>query len=306
MVSIPSARLDLVSGGLLGALAIVWGCSFFFAEIALRYVPPLTITLYRVAFAVPVLYVMIRMYQIPVPKSAKAWGCYAVMGALNNAVPFSLIFWGQTHIGGGLASILNATTAVTGAVVAGLLLADERLTGRKIMGGLLGLLGVAVIMGLDLLVGFNPTHLGQLAILGAGLSYAFAGVWARKFLSDHAPIANAFGMLVCSSILMGPVAIYADGLPRFDLPLAAWGSLLGLAVLSTALAYILFFEVLARAGSANALLVTLLIPPVTITLTATVLDETLDIQAIYGFGMIAIGLIVTDGRVFDLLRRRKF
>ena len=183
------------------------------------------------------------------------------IGLLNNALPFSLIFWGQTNIGSGLVSILNGTTVVFGAVVAGILLVDEPLTARKIIGALFGIFGVAVIMGLDALTNFDPRNLAQLAVLGAALSYAFAGVWGRRFLSGYPPIMNAFGMLVCSTALMIPTAIYFEGIPTVSLSIEVWNSLLAVAVLSTALVYLLYFKILVRAGSSNLMLVTLLIPP---------------------------------------------
>ena len=180
--------IDLTSGLLLLALATVWGGSFFFAEIALREVPPLTIALHRVFWAVPVLFLLVCWQGLEIPRSARVWMCYLMMGALNNAIPFSLIFWGQTSIGCGLASILNGTTAVFGAVVAGLFLVDEPLTSRKIIGALFGVFGVAVIMGLDALTNFSLQNLGQLAVMGAALSYAFAGVWGKRFLSSSVTV----------------------------------------------------------------------------------------------------------------------
>ena len=139
----------------------------FFGEIALREVPPLTITLHRVVWALPILALIVLFKGISVPRSPKIWGAYLVMGALNNAIPFSLIFWGQTQIESGLASILNGTTAMFAAVVAGLLLREEPLTAKKIIGAALGIAGVAFIMGPSALTDFNPSNLAQLAILGA-------------------------------------------------------------------------------------------------------------------------------------------
>ncbi|MEQ8898493.1 MAG: DMT family transporter [Roseovarius sp.] len=285
---------------MMAALATVWGGSFFFAEIALREVPPLTITLHRVLWALPVLFLVIRLRGIAIPRSPRIWGAYLVMGALNNAIPFSLIFWGQTRIDSGLASILNGTTAVFGAVVAGLLLADEPLTPRRICGALLGLGGVAVIMGPGALSGLDPANLAQLAILGAALSYAFASVWGRATLSSTPPEMNALGMLTGSTLLMIPVVLLTDGPPTLALPGQTWAALLALATLSTALAYLLYFGILARAGAANLMLVTLMIPPVAVALGAGVLGERLSPGAIAGFALIAFGLVVTDGR---LLRR---
>ncbi len=298
--------IDLTSGTLLLALATVWGGSFFFAEIALREVPPLTITLHRVFWAAPVLLLAVLWQGLKIPRSIRAWICYLVMGALNNAIPFSLIFWGQTNIGSGLASILNGTTAVFGAVVAGILLVDEPLTPRKIIGALFGVFGVAVIMGLDALTSFDLRNLGQLAILGAALSYAFAGVWGKRFLSGNPPIMNAFGMLVGSTALMIPVAIFTDGMPVLALSTEVWASLLAVAILSTAVAYLFYFEILVRAGSANLMLVTLLIPPIAVGLSVAFLGEKMGYEAWLGFGLIAVGLAVTDGRLFSWLRQGSY
>ncbi len=293
--------IDLTSGLLLLGLAAVWGGSFFFAEIALREVPPLTVALHRIIWAVPALFAVVWWQGIKIPRSAMVWLCYLVMGALNNAIPFSLIFWGQVSIESGLASILNGTTAVFGAVVAGIFLVDEPLTVRKIIGALLGIFGVAVIMGLDALTNFDLRNLAQLAILGAALSYAFAGVWGKRFLSGFPPIMNAFGMLVGSAVLMIPVAILAEGVPAIDLSVEVWASLLAVSLLSTAMAYLLYFEILVRAGSANLMLVTLLIPPFAVGLSYTFLGERLGSEAWLGFGLIAIGLSVTDGRLWRWL-----
>ena len=174
-----STKLDLTSSLLLLALASVWGGSFFFAEIALTEVPPLTITLHRVFWAAPLLLIVVRIAGIPLPRDPRIWGAYLVMGALNNAIPFSLIFWGQSQIDSGLASILNGTTAMFGAVVAGLLLKDEPLTPNKLAGAGLGLIGVGLIMGPDALLGFNLANLAQLAILAGSLSYAVAAYRKR-------------------------------------------------------------------------------------------------------------------------------
>ena len=295
----PSAAL------MMAALATVWGGSFFLVEIALNHVPPLTITLHRVAWALPVLFLVIRLRGIAIPRSPRIWGAYLVMGALNNAIPFSLIFWGQTRIDSGLAAILNGTTAVFAAVVAGLVLADEPLTPRKIIGALFGLAGVAAVMGPGALAGLDPANLAQLAILGAALSYAFASVWGRAMLSGTPPEMNALGMLTGSTLLMLPLVLLTDGAPTLALPLEAWAALLALSTLSTALAYLLYFGILARAGAANLMLVTLMIPPVAVALGAGLLGERLSPGAIAGFALIALGLLVTDGRAMSRLGQRR-
>ena len=293
-------RLTFASTMMLLALAAVWGGSFFFAEIALSEVPPMTITLHRVLWALPLLFILVKMSGIALPKEPRVWGAYLVMGALNNAIPFTLIFWGQTQIDSGLASILNGMTAMFGAVVAGFLLKDEPLTANKVFGAVLGLFGVAIIVGPDAITNLSPTNLGQLAIILACLSYAFASVWGKTALRHQPPMMNALGMVAGSSLIMVPLVVWIDGVPSLSLSGSVISALLGLAVLSTTLAYVLYFAILKRAGAANLMLVTLLIPPFAIALGVLVLGEKLSSTAWFGFAFIALGLVVTDGR---LLRR---
>ena len=299
-----SPRLTLTATLMLLALAAVWGGSFFFAEVALEEVPPLTVTFHRVSWACPILLAIVLVLRIPLPRDPRIWFAFLVMGALNNSIPFSLIFWGQTQIESGLASILNGTTALFGAVVAGVLLKDEPLTLNKLIGAGLGLLGVAVIIGPKALTELSPTNLGQGAVVLAALSYAFASVWAKTQLSTQPPLVNAFGMVAGSSLLMLPIVLIVDCPPTYALSTVTTASLFGLAALSTVLAYVLYFAILPRAGAANLMLVTLLIPPFAILLGAAFLDERLTPTAWVGFACIAVGLCVTDGRLPALFASR--
>ena len=294
-------HLSPIAWILLLALGTVWGGSFYWAEIALRELGPLTIVAIRVGGAALFLGALLKITGTPFPKGARPLAAFALMGLLNNAIPFSLIVWGQSQIDSGLAAILNATTAVFGAVCAGLLLADERLTGPKIIGAVFGVLGVATIMGPGPLTSLSPTDLGQLAILGAALSYALASVWGKLSLSGNAPLANAFGMTAAATVWMVPTALVAEGMPALPLSPQTWAALAGLSVLATVVAYLLYFEILRRAGAANLMLVTLLVPAVAILLGWSLLDETLSATAWIGFGLIAIGLVCSDGR---MLKRR--
>lgn len=304
MTNATSPTLDVKSTILLLMLAAIWGGSFFFGEIALREVPPLTITLHRIIWAVPILAVIVYLKRVAIPRSKGVWGAYLVMGALNNAIPFSLILWGQTQIESGLAAILNGTTAMFAAVAAGLLLKDEPLTAKKILGAVLGLAGVAFIMGPSALTEFNLTNLAQLAILGATLSYACASVWGKAALAGHPPLMNALGMLIGSTVLMIPIVLVVDGPPNLALSASVWGALLGLATLSTAMAYVLYFAILARAGAANLMLVTLLVPPFAIALGVLFLGERMGPEAWIGFAIIGLGFAVTDGRLLSFLMRK--
>ena len=289
-------RIDSRSAILLTGLAFIWGSSFFFAAIALQEVPPITLTLFRVILAIPLLALIVWFRGESLPRETKVWGSYLVMGTLNNAIPFSLIFWGQTQITSGLSSILNGATGVTGIIVAGIMLKDERLSPHKVIGVIIGFFGVIVTLGVDTLQSFNILSLGQFAILLAGLSYSFAGVWAKLRLAGQSAEMNAFGMLTCSCILMFPITLWVDGIPNLDLMTDTWVALIALAVFCTSVAYLLYFKILKRAGSGNLMLVTLLIPPVAVTLGVFVLGESIKATSLIGFALIALGLVVVDGR----------
>ncbi len=296
--------LDSNSALLLLVLSALWGGSFFFGDIALQEVPPLTVTLHRVIWAVPIIALVMKLKGVAFPRSLRFWGASVVMGALNNAIPFALILWGQTQIESGLASILNSTTSMFAVVMAGLFLADEPFTFRKFVGVALGTAGVAFIMGPDMLGDFSLGNLAQLAILGGSLGYALAGVWAKRTMSGHPPLACAFGMLICTTMLLIPIVLLVDGVPRLTLSVPVWAALLGISALSTALAYVLYFIILTRAGAGNVLLVALLTPLFAIALGVFFLGETMAPEAWTGFAIIALGFAVMDGRLGTLLMRK--
>ena len=219
------------------------------------------------------------------------------MGLLNNALPFTLITWGQLTIPSGLAAIVNASTAIFGVLAAALLFRDERLTAPRLTGVLLGFTGVAVAIGLQTLTALNLTSLPQLALVAVAMSYAIAAVFARRMLGGLAPQVAAAGMLTGSSLLMLPTALWVDGPPVLTHGAQIWGALGYLAVISTAGAYLLYYRVLGMAGAGNLSLVTLLTAPIAIALGALILGEALPLRAYAGFALIALGLLVIDGRL---------
>jgi drug/metabolite transporter (DMT)-like permease len=228
-----------------------------------------------------------------------------VMGMLNNVIPFTLMAWGQLHIETGLAAILNAATAVWGTLIAAAIFRDERLTARKAVGVALGFGGVAVAVGAGALAALDLRSLGQLAVVAGTVSYAFAAVWARARLKGLPPVVAAAGMLTAAALVMGPLAVAVEGRPSFALSPVTWVAIGYMALVATAFAYLLYYRVLAMAGSANLLLVTLIIPPVAIVLGAWVRGEALPPHAFAGLAMLAAGLLVLDGRVLRRLRRAR-
>ena len=292
--------------GLLIALSVLWGGSFFFTGVAVKELPPLTIVLLRVGGAAVILLVLLRTMGIRMPTDARTWAAFFAMGLLNNVVPFCLIVWGQTHIASGLASILNATTPLFTVIVAHFLTSDEKMTGNRLVGVLVGLVGVVAMIGPEALRGLGNNVVAQLAILGATLSYAFAGVFGRRFTRmGVAPMATAAGQVAASTLLLLPVAVLVDRPWTLLMPSPqAWAAILGIAALSTALAYVLYFRILATAGATNLLLVTFLIPVTSILLGTVVLGESLDPKHFLGIALIGAGLAFVHGRLLQTLRPR--
>jgi drug/metabolite transporter (DMT)-like permease len=290
--------------GLLLILSLVWGSSFFLMAVALQGFPPLTIVLVRVVLAAMVLVAACRLLGLALPHTRQGWIACAGMGLLNNAIPFTLIVMGQQHIPSGLAAVVNAATPVFMVLTAHLLTTDEKLTPNRLAGTLAGLLGVAILAGPALLdAGQGQEALGIALCLGACLSYGLCGVWSRRLKRvDLPPLGAAAGQCLCSALMMAPLALAIDqpwALPTP--PLAAVLALVVLGIFATALAYALFFGILARAGATNTSLVTLLVPVTALLLGAFVLEEALAPRHLAGMAVIALGLLLIDGRVLARL-----
>ncbi|WP_211221112.1 DMT family transporter [Desulfotignum balticum] len=284
-------------------LSIIWGGSFFFVGVAVKELPPLTIVLGRVALASVILLVIVYFKGKRMPLSLSIWGSFLVMGALNNLIPFCLIVWGQTHIESGLASILNATTPIFSVVLAHFFTREEKLTLNRISGIVLGWIGVSVLIGIESLRGFGLEVFGQIAVLCAAVSYAFAAIYGRRFKNMN-PIVVATGMLCGSTIMMIPLTLYFDQPWNLAPGAMTIMSILGLAAISTSLAYIIYFHVLATAGPTNLLLVTFLIPISAIALGVMVLGEQLGWEVFVGMGIIFLGLITIDGRLLKKFKKK--
>lgn len=284
-------------------LAVIWGGSFLSIRIALDEISPLASVAHRTTWAMLILWVVIAVKRIPLPRDPKIWFAFLVMGLLNNVIPFILMAWGQLHIESGLTSIFNAFTAVVGVVVAALFFSDERITTRKAIGVVLGFFGVAVAIGLENFRSFDLRSLAQLAIIAGTVFYAFAGVWARKRLIGMPPQMAAAGMLTGSTAIMLPLVWIVEGQINLNLQPRTILAIAYYAIVATAVAYLLYYRVLAMAGSGNLMLVTLLVAPIAITLGALVLNESLGVNAYCGFAILALGLVVLDGRALKALRR---
>ncbi|MEP1198722.1 DMT family transporter [Tateyamaria sp.] len=283
-------------------LATIWGASFLAIRVALDEVPPLTSVAHRTGWAMLALWAVVAVMRLPLPRDPRIWFGFLGMGLLNNVIPFGLMAWGQLYIETGLTSILNGATAIFGVIAAALFFADERITTRKAIGVTLGFLGVATAIGLDNFRSFDLQSLAQLAILAGTVSYALASVWARHFLGGLAPQVAAAGMLTGSTLIILPLAWIIDGPISLDLATPTLLAIGYYAFIATAGAYLLYYRVLALAGSGNLMLVTLLIPPVAIALGAWVRGEALGPNAFVGFALLALGLVILDGRLWACVR----
>lgn len=279
-------------------LSVMWGGSFFFIEIAITGLPTFTIVVLRVGLAAIALHLMLALYGRHVPGGFDVWRTFLTMGFLNNVVPFVLIVWGQSTITSALASILNATTPLFTVVVAHLWTEDEKLTVSKAVGVLIGFAGVVVMVGAEALEGIAGDVLAQLAVLCAALFYAFSGVYGRRFRRlGVSPIDSAAGQLTASTVMLLPLALLVDRPWTIPPPgMQVWFAVAGQAILSTALAYLLFYRILAVSGATGIMLVTFLIPVSAIFLGVTFLGEALEPVQVGGMILIGFGLAAIDGR----------
>lgn len=293
---------------LLLVLSVLWGGSYFFAAVALSALPPLTLALARVSLAAAALLLLCVATGNLSLQAPRPWLAFLIMGAINNVLPYALIFWSQTRIDSGLAAILNATTPFFAALLAQWFTADERLSAGKLAGIAIGVAGVAVMLGPELLAGLGGQLLAQLAVLAAALSYAAAGVFGRRF-AGRPSLQVAAGQLTASTLLLLPAALWVERPWRLAADSApdpaVWAAVAALALVSTSLAYVIYFRILARAGATNLLLVTLLIPVSAVLLGAGILGERLQPEHLAGMALIAAGLLQIDGRIWHWRRRQR-
>ena len=298
-------RIDARDWSLLAVLSVLWGGSFFFNGVVLKELPPLTVVLLRVALAALILLPVLRAYQIRFPVGLSGWKPFFAIALLNNVLPFSLIVIGQTYIPSGLASILNATTPLFTVVVMAAA-GDEKLHARRVVGVVTGLVGVIILHGQDVHgqdLGFQSGEgVGILLCLAAAFSYGLSALYARRKLSNSPPLATATIQLLASALMMTIVAAVFERPWQLPMPgMTTWLAMIGLSALSTALAYIVFFQVLRRSGSTNVMLVTLLIPVTAILLGYLVLGESFSLREMIGALVIGSALLLMDGRVLKLI-----
>ena len=287
--------------GVIMLLSLLWGGAFFMIELGLRGFPPITLVFLRMALAVPPMLLILKVMGHRLPGDLKSWRQLFILGTINAALPFILFFWGQTQIDSGLASILNATTPLWGVVTAHFLTRDEKATPARVVGVFLGLAGITVMVGTDALGGMSGNVLAQMACLAATFFYALAAVYARTLSqSTMTPLVVATGQVITAALIMLPIMLAVDQpwtlpTPEWD----AWAGAIGLAIPSTAIAYVFYFRLIDKAGASNAMLVAFIMPVIAVVLGVVALGETVEPKEAAGALLIAFGLIAIDGRIFD-------
>lgn len=283
------------------ALGLVWGGSFFFARVAVAEMHPLTLVLFRVSIAAAALQLWLAIRGPSFALALPHWKGFLLLAVLNNVIPFSLIFAGQTQLGAGLAAVLNATTPFWTALIANAATRDEKLTWNKLAGIGLGVAGTAVMIGPDLSGSAEGPVWPKVALIGASVSYAVALMVAKRLSTVPSPVV-ATAQLSFSTLVMIPVVLAVNGAAGlFAASPHVWAAVFGLALVSTAFAYLLYFSIVRSAGATNASLVTLIVPVSAILLGVAVLGERLQAFELIGMTVIGAGLVVIDGRIF---RRR--
>ena len=291
--------------GMLIVLSIFWGGSFLFIGIAVSDFQPFSIAFLRVVIAAVVLWIVLIALRTEIPTKPRLWASFLVMGAINGAIPYSLMAWGQSHIASGLASILIAATPVITVVAAHFLTADEPMTASRLAGVVAGLLGVTVLIGPTALGDVGRSLLGQLAIIAAATTYALASIYGRRYAKQGIPpLVIATGQVTASTLLLLPMVLLFDQPWQLPPPSTlAWAAIAGLGLFSTAIAYLLYFRVLATAGATNLTLVNFLVPITAIFLGIVILNEILLVQHVAGMLLIAGGVALIDGRISERIKR---
>jgi drug/metabolite transporter (DMT)-like permease len=290
--------------GLLLVLALLWGSSYFFYKVLIAELPPVTVVLGRLGLAAAAMHLWLAAQGQSMPMSAELWRRFLQLGFLNCSLPFVLIAWAELHISSGLASILNATTPIFMVAVAHWGTDDEKLSAGKAVGIALGILGVIVLVGPGALSGGGAIW-GQLAVIAASCSYGFGGVYSRRF-SDMSPLQAATGQMTGATLLLIPLSLLIDRPWTLAMPhLDVWAAWLAIALVNTALAYVLYYRMIANVGATYMSLVTLLIPPIALLLGAAFLGERVTLQAVTGMAIIVLGLAATNERLFRSRRAKK-
>lgn len=281
---------------LLALLSFLWGSSFTLIKVALETVPPATIVAGRLAIGTVLLMLLVKARRIEIPTAPAIWGAFFVQGVLQSALPFTLISWGEKYIDSGLAGLLNSTPPLFAFLITFFVLREGGATLRKFIGIATGFAGVVVTLGPEALTGSSNSVLGQLAVTGASLSYAFAAIYARRFSGQSTLLTAACSMMM-AAILMLPISLYFDSpwalSPSSD---AIW-SIVALGVFSTALAMIIYFRLVRTLGALGVTSGSYLRAGFSVFLGVLLLNEEMSLSLLIGLVLIFLGVAIVTGQI---------
>ncbi len=283
------APLDLI---LLVLLAFIWGSSFTVIKVIVKDIPPLSLTATRIAVAAVVLALAARMLRQEWPRGWRIWGWIVAAGVTGNILPFTLISWGEERIDSGLAAIYISIVPIATLVLAHYFTRDERFTWRKLAGVVMGFSGILILIGPRALLHLDEHVIRQLAVALAALSYAVNTLIVKR-LSGVRPVAMAAAIMTVSAIILAPVALWHDGLVQPPLSSTTWAVTLG--VIHTAVATLIMFFVVRRAGASFFSMINFLIPVIGYFLGVVLLGEALSPRAIAALTLILAGIYVSAG-----------
>ena len=288
---------------LLILVSFLWGGSFAANRLVLDEMGFISAVAFRVTGAAAALWIWIALRRMPVQLTPRLLFDVVILGVGGNVITFLFVSWGQQHIASSLAGILNASAAVFTVLLGALVYTDERLTGSRALGVALSVVGVTVTIGSAALRTLDVLALGQLAVLAGNLTYALCTIHARRALAGVSPVVSTALTFTVGAPVLVPLALLQEGAPTLDYRAETWVAIAFLSLFTSALAYILFYWLLGLVGAGNVSLATLLNGPWAILIGAILLDEILGPSAITGFCLIALGLIIMDGRLLQRLRR---
>jgi drug/metabolite transporter (DMT)-like permease len=284
--------------------SVCWGSAYTFNKLIIPEIAPLTITAGRLAIACVFLTALVRLSGHVLPPFGRAWLPFFVFTLFSNVIPFVMVLKGQKETASGLAAVLGATTPLFLIILAHLFTTDERMEPRKLAGVLVGIIGVAVVMGADALAGWSTALGAKLLLVAASVLYAIGAVYSKR-LVGHPPLVIAAMQMTCGLLISAPMALLIDQPWTQAMPSQrALLALAGTAIIGSSFAAVTYFHVLRRAGATNAMFVTLLVPVTPILLGGMLYGERLLLRELAGATIIAAALLIIDGRLTDMLWAR--
>jgi drug/metabolite transporter (DMT)-like permease len=288
--------------GILFLLGAIWGAAFMLIKIAVSDVAPATLVAVRIAITAVILYAAMRVSGVTLPRERKSWFNFYSVGMFGLVIPFLLISWGQRLIPSSTTAILGATTPLFTALINIVTRAEEKINIERIIGLVIGFVGVIVAIGIAGATEGN--WIGELCVLGAAVCYAISALYSRRVFGGMKPIIPSTGQMIASASLLIPIALIWDGMPSAMPSTQSITALLILAVFCTAIAYILYYQLIDSVGATKASMVSFLIAPFGVVYGSVFLQEPINPNSIAGLAIIIVGIVIAGGSWRAILPKR--